>query len=155
RRQGARDAHLPQAGDRRGGVLPGRLRHGRRAQGRGRAGRAAPRGRGPRTAQLATTVFSIEGGMPGSAAADPRRERRLTERVARGGCAGKLGPGQLAEILRTLPPSDDPRVLVDFRTGDDAGVYRLADGTCLVQTVDFFTPVVDDPDAYGAVAAAN
>jgi selenide, water dikinase len=46
-------------------------------------------------------------------------------------------------------------VLVDYRSGDDAGIFRLADGTLLVQTVDFFTPVVDDPAAYGAIAAAN
>jgi selenide,water dikinase len=46
-------------------------------------------------------------------------------------------------------------VLVDHRTGDDAGVYLLQDGLALVQTVDFFTPVVDDPEAYGAIAAAN
>jgi selenide,water dikinase len=54
-----------------------------------------------------------------------------------------------------LLPNDDPRVLVDHRTGDDAGVYLLQDGLALVQTVDFFTPVVDDPEAYGAIAAAN
>jgi len=54
-----------------------------------------------------------------------------------------------------MPLSDDPRVLVDHRTGDDAGVFRLDDGTALVQTVDFFTPVVDDPGAFGAIAAAN
>jgi selenide,water dikinase len=54
-----------------------------------------------------------------------------------------------------LTPSDDPRVLVDQRTGDDAGVFRLDAGTALVQTVDFFTPIVDDPYAYGAIAAAN
>jgi selenide,water dikinase len=46
-------------------------------------------------------------------------------------------------------------VLVDYRTGDDAGIFRLDDGTLLVQTVDFFTPVVDDPEEYGAIAAAN
>jgi selenide,water dikinase len=54
-----------------------------------------------------------------------------------------------------LTPSDDPRVLVDQRTGDDAGVFRLDAQTALVQTVDFFTPVVDDPYAFGAIAAAN
>ena len=53
----------------------------------------------------------------------------------------------------TVPPND--RVLVDFRTSDDAGVYRLDDHRALVQTVDFFTPVVDDPVAYGRIAAAN
>jgi selenide, water dikinase len=54
-----------------------------------------------------------------------------------------------------LTPSDDPRVLVDHRTGDDAGVYLLDEGRALVQTVDFFTPVVDDPETFGAIAAAN
>jgi selenide,water dikinase len=54
-----------------------------------------------------------------------------------------------------LPPTSDPRVLVDYRTGDDAGVFRLDERTTLVQTVDFFTPVVDDPFAFGAIAAAN
>jgi selenide,water dikinase len=54
-----------------------------------------------------------------------------------------------------LTPTDDPRVLVDHRTGDDAGVFRLDDTHTLVQTVDFFTPVVDDPEAFGAIAAAN
>lgn len=54
-----------------------------------------------------------------------------------------------------MPHTCDPRVLVDHTTGDDAGVFRLDDGTLLVQTVDFFTPVVDDPEAFGAIAAAN
>jgi selenide,water dikinase len=82
-------------------------------------------------------------------------QRRLTERVACAGCAAKLGPAELAQVLSALTPSDDPRVLVDYRTGDDAGVFRIDDSTCLVQTVDFFTPVVDDPEAFGAIAAAN
>src|SRR5206468_5299006 len=64
-------------------------------------------------------------------------------------------PAELAQVLSGLHPSDDPRVLVDHRTGDDAGVYLLQDGLALVQTVDFFTPVVDDPEAFGAIAAAN
>ena len=51
--------------------------------------------------------------------------------------------------------STDPRVLIDFRTSDDAGVYRLDETRALVQTVDFFTPIVDDPIAYGRIAAAN
>jgi selenide,water dikinase len=58
-------------------------------------------------------------------------------------------------VLGDIPPSTDDRVLVDFRTADDAGVYRWAGGPALVQTVDFFTPVVDDPYAYGQIAAAN
>ncbi len=58
-------------------------------------------------------------------------------------------------MLGDIPLSDDPRVLVDYRTADDAGVYRWAAGPALVQTVDFFTPVVDDPYHYGQIAAAN
>jgi selenide,water dikinase len=57
-------------------------------------------------------------------------------------------------VLSDIPQQDDQRILVDFRTADDAGVYRL-DGTALVQTVDFFTPIVDDPFVYGQIAAAN
>ena len=58
-------------------------------------------------------------------------------------------------MLGDLPVSTDRRVLIDYRTSDDAGVYRLDETRALVQTVDFFTPVVDDPVAYGRIAAAN
>lgn len=58
-------------------------------------------------------------------------------------------------MLGAIPPSTDDRVLVDFRTADDAGVYRWDGGPALVQTVDFFTPVVDDAYTYGRIAAAN
>jgi selenide, water dikinase len=58
-------------------------------------------------------------------------------------------------VLGDLPVTDDDRVLIDYRTSDDAGVYRLDDGRALVQTVDFFTPIVDDPFVYGRIAAAN
>ena len=58
-------------------------------------------------------------------------------------------------MLGGLFVNPDHRVLVDYRTSDDAGVYRLEDGTALVQTVDFFTPIVDDPHVYGQIAAAN
>jgi selenide,water dikinase len=58
-------------------------------------------------------------------------------------------------VLSDLPPQTDPRVLVDFRTADDAGVYAWEGGPALVQTVDFFTPIVDDPFVYGQIAAAN
>src|SRR5262245_7856845 len=81
--------------------------------------------------------------------------RRLTELVRCGGCASKLGPAELKRVLGALTPSADPRVLVDHRTGDDAGVFRLDERHLLVQTVDFFTPVVDDPETFGAIAAAN
>ena len=58
-------------------------------------------------------------------------------------------------MLSAIPPSTDDRVLVDFRTADDAGVYRWESGPAIVQTVDFFTPIVDDPYVYGQIAAAN
>jgi len=61
----------------------------------------------------------------------------------------------LAQVLRALPPITDPNVLVSTSTSDDAGVYRLNDVIALVQTVDFFTPIVDDPRTFGAIAAAN
>jgi len=71
------------------------------------------------------------------------------------GCASKLAAGELAQVLSDMPTVDDDRVLVDFRTADDAGVYRWAGGPALVQTVDFFTPIVDDPYVFGQIAAAN
>jgi selenide,water dikinase len=58
-------------------------------------------------------------------------------------------------VLSAVPVPTDPRVLVDYRTADDAGVYRLDGATALVQTVDFFTPIVDEPYDYGRIAAAN
>ena len=58
-------------------------------------------------------------------------------------------------MLSAIPPNTDPRVLVDYRTADDAGVYAWEGGPALVQTVDFFTPIVDDPYTYGQIAAAN
>jgi len=71
------------------------------------------------------------------------------------GCGCKLGPGDLLPIVRRLPVSDDPDLLVGADTADDAGVYRISDALALVQTVDFFTPIVDDPYDFGRIAAAN
>jgi len=66
-----------------------------------------------------------------------------------------LSPGTLDSILRRLPLPNDPNVLVGFNTNDDAGVYLLNDDLAIVQTVDFFTPIVDDPFTFGQIAAAN
>ncbi|MBS1724191.1 MAG: selenide, water dikinase SelD [Armatimonadetes bacterium] len=66
-----------------------------------------------------------------------------------------MGPAQLAEVLGRLPRSANPSLLVGFETSDDAGVFLLPGGQALVQTMDFFTPIVDDPYAYGQIAAAN
>lgn len=71
------------------------------------------------------------------------------------GCAAKLNPATLDAVLRSLPPQTDPNVLVGFDTNDDAGVYRVSESLALVQTVDFFTPIVDDPRLFGQIAAAN
>jgi selenium donor protein len=71
------------------------------------------------------------------------------------GCACKLRPQELEKVLRSLPLPVDKNVMVDIRTNDDAAVYRINDEIAIVQTVDFFTPIVDDPYSFGAIAAAN
>src|SRR6195256_2490548 len=71
------------------------------------------------------------------------------------GCAAKLNPATLDAILRKLPRQTNPNVLVGFDTNDDAGIYKISDDMALVQTVDFFTPIVDDPFLFGQIAAAN
>ncbi|MCX4246554.1 selenide, water dikinase SelD [Paraliomyxa miuraensis] len=80
---------------------------------------------------------------------------RLTKTAKRAGCAAKQPPGYLFPLLQRLPPVTDPQVLVGSATADDAAVYRLDDERALVLTTDFFTPIVDDPYDFGAVAAAN
>jgi selenide,water dikinase len=80
---------------------------------------------------------------------------RLTDRAKAAGCAGKLGPADLAGILSGLELPTHPDLLVGTGTSDDAGVFRIAPDLALVQTVDFFPPIVDDPFEFGAVAAAN
>ncbi len=71
------------------------------------------------------------------------------------GCACKLRPQALERVLSGLPVPHDPQVLIGFGTSDDAAVYKLQDDLAVVQTVDFFTPIVDDPYHFGAIAAAN
>src|SRR5688500_20388004 len=66
-----------------------------------------------------------------------------------------MGPGDLMTVLAPLARQTDPRLLVGHETFDDAGVFRISDELALVQTVDFFAPVVDDPFTFGQVAAAN
>src|SRR5246127_4770394 len=66
-----------------------------------------------------------------------------------------MSPKVLDRVLASLPRVADPNILVGFDTADDAGVYRLSPELALVQTVDFFTPIVDDPFTFGAIAAAN
>ena len=75
--------------------------------------------------------------------------------VRAGGCASKLAPGSLTQVLSTLPKQVDENLIVGFNTSDDAGVYRITPDLALVQTVDFFTPLVDDPFTFGQIAATN
>jgi selenide, water dikinase len=80
---------------------------------------------------------------------------KLTAMAKAAGCAAKLNPATLDAVLRKLPRQSDPNVLVGFDTNDDAGIYLLGEGLALVETVDFFTPIVDDPFTFGEIAAAN
>lgn len=73
-----------------------------------------------------------------------------------GGCTAKLGAGVLSRILEKLPRGEkDPNLLVGYDSRDDAAVYRVTEDLALVQTVDFFPPMVDDPYTFGQIAAAN
>ena len=73
-----------------------------------------------------------------------------------GGCTAKLGAGVLSRILERLPRGEkDPDLLVGYDSRDDAAVYRITDDIALVQTVDFFPPMVDDPYTFGQIAATN
>jgi selenide,water dikinase len=67
----------------------------------------------------------------------------------------KLAPSDLAQVLSKLPKQNSENVLVGFETSDDAGVFRISDELALVQTVDFFTPIADEPEIYGQIAAIN
>jgi selenide,water dikinase len=80
---------------------------------------------------------------------------RLTATVKAGGCAAKLSPAALDKVLGKLPRQHDPNVLVGFDHADDAGIYQLTADLAIVQTVDFFTPIVDDPYTFGQIAATN
>lgn len=82
---------------------------------------------------------------------------RLTQTVQKGGCAAKLPAGELRKILGSLPLKKDPRLLVGTETLDDACIWDLGsqEDSVLIQTLDFFTPIVDDAYDFGAIAAAN
>jgi selenide,water dikinase len=82
-------------------------------------------------------------------------EVRLTKFAKRAGCAAKQPPDYLLSLLAGLPPVTDPNVIVGHATSDDAAVYRLSDDLALILTTDFFTPIVDRPYDFGAIAAAN
>ncbi|MBO7711592.1 MAG: selenide, water dikinase SelD [Lachnospiraceae bacterium] len=80
---------------------------------------------------------------------------RLTRLASCAGCGAKVGAGTLARLLQDFKTRTDPRLIVGFDKSDDASVYVINDETALIQTVDFFPPIVDDPYLFGQIAAAN
>ncbi|MCF6241765.1 MAG: selenide, water dikinase SelD [Bacteroidales bacterium] len=80
---------------------------------------------------------------------------KLTEYSSGLGCASKMQADYLQEILSGMPVSTNPNVLIGNKTSDDAAVYKLSDDLAIVQTVDFFAPIVNDPYSFGQIAAAN
>jgi len=94
-------------------------------------------------------------GCAGEREDSPTGPIRLTKLVEKAGCASKIDQAFLKRVLKDLPAVEDPRVLVGMAAGDDAGIYDMGNGQALVQTVDVFTPSVDDPYTFGQVAAAN
>ena len=80
---------------------------------------------------------------------------RMTKLARCAGCGAKVGAGVLASLLGSIPAIPDPDLLVGFDTSDDAAVYRVAPDLAVVQTVDFFPPIADDPYLFGQIAAAN
>ena len=82
-------------------------------------------------------------------------EVKLTKLAACAGCGAKMGAGTLAKMLEGFKTHSDPRLIVGYDKSDDASVYVLDDNTALIQTTDFFPPIVDDPYLYGKIAATN
>lgn len=82
-------------------------------------------------------------------------EKRLTELSKTSGWAAKIGPETLSKILDKLPKMESKNLIVGIETSDDAAVYKLTEDIAVIQTLDFFTPIVDDPYTFGAIAAAN
>ena len=113
-----------------------------------------------RTGRWRTCIFSSP---PEKTAASPGRRLyvqtveavRLTDLARSGGCAAKYPAARLEELLRGFVPVEAENLLVGLAPADDAAVYRLDDDRALVFTLDFFPPVVDDPAAFGAIAATN
>src|SRR5208337_1790520 len=80
---------------------------------------------------------------------------KLTQLARNAGCASKIAPADLDALLGRLPAVEDPAVISGLAAADDAAIYRISDELCLVQTVDVFTPCVDEPRLFGRICAAN
>ncbi len=106
--------------------------------------------------EAARRIIDAVGSLSGEAVAEPGySDIKLTHFTHGLGCACKLRPQDLEQVIRDLPKRHFPNVMVGTETSDDAAVYRIREDLALVETVDFFTPVVDDPRWFGAIAAAN
>ena len=75
--------------------------------------------------------------------------------ICGGGCTAKLGPGMLKSVLEKIPNKFDENLLIGFENSDDGAVYKLTEDIAIIQTLDFFTPIVEDPYTFGKIAAAN
>ena len=106
-------------------------------------------------AEILKVVKSLRPSESASRIEAGEKQIKLTHYTHGLGCACKLRPQQLEKVLKKMPVPTDANILIGTDTSDDAAVYRLDDDTAIVQTVDFFTPIVDDPYQFGAVAAAN
>lgn len=82
-------------------------------------------------------------------------EIKLTKLASCSGCGAKVGAGVLAQLLEDIKVRTDPNLLVGFDKSDDASVYKISDELALVQTLDFFPPIADDPYTFGQIAATN
>ncbi len=82
-------------------------------------------------------------------------EIKLTKLACCAGCGAKVGAGTLAKLLKDIKVHSDPNLLVGFDKSDDASVYKISDELAIVQTLDFFPPIADDPYTFGAIAATN
>ena len=80
---------------------------------------------------------------------------KLTKLASCAGCGAKVGAGTLSRLLQDLPVQKDERLLVGFDKSDDAAVYKINDDTAIIQTIDFFPPIADDPNLFGQIAACN
>jgi len=99
--------------------------------------------------------FNVDDSEPSNIQVKDFSDIKLTKFTQGLGCACKLRPQELEKILKDLPITTNPNILIDTNNSDDAAVYKINDETALVQTLDFFTPIVDKPYDFGAIAAAN
>ncbi|MBD3290744.1 selenide, water dikinase SelD [candidate division KSB1 bacterium] len=105
--------------------------------------------------QIVTAVNNLKQDSSSETIADATSDIKLTHFTHGLGCACKLRPQNLEKVLASLPQISHPNVIVGSTTADDAAVYKINENFAIVQTVDFFTPIVDDPYHFGAIAAAN